>query len=106
MRFGTWMARMNPSMQRVKVRFDDDGFISLDLRKIDHQPIFLDGSVTFESEERRLLRCLVPRGGTAIDVGFGLGRGKHQERHHRKEPQPPQSEKCSPAAHALTSVEV
>ncbi len=64
---------MNPSMRRVRVPLDDESFLSLDLRKIDHQPIFLDGSVSFEAEERRMLRCLTPRGGTAIDVGANQG---------------------------------
>ena len=73
MRLGTWMARMNPSMRRVKVRLDDESFLSLDLRKIDHQPIFLDGSVSFEAEERRMLRSLIPSGGAAIDVGANQG---------------------------------
>jgi FkbM family methyltransferase len=60
-------------MQNVRVPLDDTTWISLDLRRIDHQPVFLDGMVTAETEERELLECLVPAGGTAIDVGANMG---------------------------------
>ncbi|PYP89341.1 MAG: hypothetical protein DMF61_03790 [Blastocatellia bacterium AA13] len=73
MRLLSWMARLAPSMRSVKVRLDSDSFLVLDLRKIDHQPIFLDGAVTFEAQERALLHALIPRGGTAIDVGANQG---------------------------------
>jgi len=67
MRLGTWMARACPSMQKLEVPLSEGISISLDLRKIDHQPIFLDGIVTAEEQERDLLTLLVPEGGTAID---------------------------------------
>ena len=73
MRLGTWMARACPSMQKLEVPLSEGLSISLDLRKIDHQPIFLDGTVTAEEQERSLLSLLVPEGGTAIDVGAHLG---------------------------------
>ena len=73
MRLGTWMARACPSMQKLEVPLSEGISISLDLRKIDHQPIFLDGIVTAEEQERDLLTLLVPEGGTAIDVGAHLG---------------------------------
>ena len=73
MRLGTWMARAFTSMQTVRVPLDDELLVSLDLRKIDHQPVFLDGRVVGEEEERRLLKRLVPQAGTAIDVGANFG---------------------------------
>jgi FkbM family methyltransferase len=72
MRLGTWMARVCPSMQRIKVPYKGT-LISLDLRKIDHQTTFFDGADLYEAEEQRLLDHLVPTGGIAIDVGAGLG---------------------------------
>lgn len=72
MRLGTWMSRACPSMQRVRVPYRGT-WISLDLRKIDHQTTFLDGADLFEAEEQKLLEQLVPSGGTAIDVGANVG---------------------------------
>jgi FkbM family methyltransferase len=73
MRIGQWMARVFPSMQDERVPFDEELFVSLDLRKIDHQPIFLDGQVKGDQEERTLLARIIPLGGTVIDVGANLG---------------------------------
>jgi FkbM family methyltransferase len=72
MRLGTWMARACPSMQRIKVPYKGT-WVSLDLRKIDHQTTFFDGAELYEAEEQTLLEQLVPTGGTAIDVGANLG---------------------------------
>jgi len=72
MRLGSWMAHLFPSMQRISVPYNG-GWISLDLRKIDHQTTFLDGASLYEAEEQRLLEHLVPVGGTAIDVGANVG---------------------------------
>src|SRR6266480_3577351 len=73
MRVGTWMARACSSMQSVEVPLGDGSSMFLDLRKIDHQPIFLDGGITFEAEERNFLTYFVRRGGIAVDVGANLG---------------------------------
>lgn len=73
MRVGTWMARACSSMQNVEVPLGNGSSLFLDLRKIDHQPIFLDGRITFEAEERNSLSYFVRSGGIAVDVGANLG---------------------------------
>jgi FkbM family methyltransferase len=66
------MAHAFPSMQRVSVPYGGTS-ICLDLRRVDHQAMFLDGVIFYESEEQKLVEQLVPSGGTAIDVGANVG---------------------------------
>jgi FkbM family methyltransferase len=72
MRLGSWAARIFPSMQHTRVPYEGT-WINLDLRRIDHQTTFFDGTLVCESDELKLLEGIVPVGGTAIDVGANLG---------------------------------
>lgn len=72
MRLGEWMTHLFPASRYVPITFLDDP-LWVDLRSIDHQPVFLAGDYIYEPVERQVLAGLLQPGQVALDVGANLG---------------------------------